>query len=97
MANRITGLEDILWQEASRMVSQIRSLAMAASSMDGGLPADPVDRENIKLDLLYLIEDLAGKVSHDLDGMECAVNDSCRRTKEAAGRVAPQAVAGNPL
>ncbi|MDD5176764.1 MAG: hypothetical protein PHQ05_10120 [Sterolibacterium sp.] len=62
---------DILAQEASRQAAQIGSLAAAANCIAAGsCPADRVARDNIVLNILDVIEELAGQVEVTTEEIE---------------------------
>lgn len=62
---------DILCAEASRWAAQIASLAVAANCVfSGSAPADKLVRENAVLNILDVIEELAGHAEHSIEQVE---------------------------
>lgn len=56
---------EILVEEVGRYAAQIASLSTAANCIfSGGHPVDPLVRENAVLNILDVIEDLAGRAEH---------------------------------
>lgn len=62
---------DLMANEAGRQAAQIASLAAAAACVfGGGAPADPLVRDNILLNLLDVIEVLAGHAEGTMELIE---------------------------
>lgn len=67
---------DIMAQEAARQAAQIASIAAAANCVFSGCaPADPLVRDNILLNLLDVIEELAG---HAVGTMELIERETAK-------------------
>lgn len=67
---------DILAQESGRWAAEIASLALAATCMlSGSGPADDLVIENTVLNLLNVIEELAGRAEHSMEVIERGVRE----------------------
>ncbi len=68
---------DLMAQEVARQASQIASLAQAANCIHAGsCPADPLVRSHIVLNILDVIEELAGSAECTLEHIERAAVSS---------------------